>query len=384
MTASTQIKGNTYYTVIRWKDNTDKQWKTKWINTGLSVDGNNKRAAERKRIDTMRAWEIKLSLNDHDILFSDYLRQWAEQTKYELAPSTYANNLLTMNGAIIPWFEKRKIKLCDLKTKHIEDFYLQRMRDFGVCGSTIKRYHIIVRKALRYAVDHDCILVNPADKVKLPRAEKHIANFYSLEELKELLEYAKGSNIETVVYLAAWFGMRRGEIIGLKWNAIDFENKTLSVLGVVRDKSEGSQRNADMQWVPEAKTRTSIRSFPMSQSAVDYLLRVKAEQDERKKRKGYNHQFDDFVCVRENGDLIPLTYVSRAFPQLCEKCGLRRLKLHELRHTNISLLLEQGASMKELQEWAGHSSFKTTADIYSHIQAKSKERMTAMLDAVLS
>lgn len=132
------------------------------------------------------------------------------------------------------------------------------------------------------------------------------------------------------------------------------------------------------------KTRTSIRSFPMSQTAVDYLLKVKTEQDERKKRKGYNHKFDDFVCVRANGDLIPLTYVSRAFPQLYEKCGLRRLKFHELRHTNISLLLEQGASMKELQEWAGHGSFNTTADIYSHIQAKSKERMTAMLDAVLS
>lgn len=81
----------------------------------------------------------------------------------------------------------------------------------------------------------------------------------------------------------------------------------------------------------------------------------------------YNHVWDDFVCVRQNGDLIPLEYVTRTFPRLCEKSGMRPLRLHELRHTNLSLLLENGASMKELQEWAGHSSYSATANIYAHV-----------------
>ena len=83
--------------------------------------------------------------------------------------------------------------------------------------------------------------------------------------------------------------------------------------------------------------------------------------------------------IRDNGDLIPLEYVSRAFPKLCEKSGLKRLKLHELRHTNISLLLEYGASMKELQEWAGHSNYNTTANIYAHIQEESKNRLVILV-----
>ena len=121
----------------------------------------------------------------------------------------------------------------------------------------------------------------------------------------------------------------------------------------------------------------------MPKQAMEYLKNLKAIQDIRKSNDGYNHQWDDFVCARENGDLIPLEYVSRTFPKLCEKCGLKRLKLHELRHTNISLLLQNGASMKELQEWAGHSNYNTTANIYAHIREESKNRLSKTIEKVL-
>ena len=88
--------------------------------------------------------------------------------------------------------------------------------------------------------------------------------------------------------------------------------------------------------------------------------------------------------VRPNGDLIQPEYVAGASQELCESCKLRRLKLHELRHTNISLLLAEGANMKELQEWAGHSSYATTANIYSHVQAQSKFKLIASTNTLLS
>lgn len=122
----------------------------------------------------------------------------------------------------------------------------------------------------------------------------------------------------------------------------------------------------------------------MSEEVSNYLLRLKAQQATHKVTEGNNHAWDDFVCVRPNGDLIPLEYVTRAFPKLCEECGLRWLKLHELRHTNISLLLAEGASVKELQEWAGHSSYATTANTYSHIQAKSKNRLMDSIGSLLT
>ena len=99
--------------------------------------------------------------------------------------------------------------------------------------------------------------------------------------------------------------------------------------------------------------------------------------------KNYNHAWDGFVCVRENGDLVPPDYISKRFPEFCERCGLRRIRFHELRHTNLSLLLDSGASMNDIQSWAGHSSYSTTANIYAHIQSKSKEKLSQMLDKII-
>ncbi len=157
----------------------------------------------------------------------------------------------------------------------------------------------------------------------------------------------------------------------------------LAITGTVKDKGSYGSKKKNMYYEPSAKTASSLRSFPMSEEVSSYLLRLKAQQVAQKVTEGYNHTWDDFVCVRPNGDLIPPEYVTRAFPKLCEECGLRRLKLHELRHTNISLLLAEGASMKELQEWAGHSSYATTANTYAHVQARSKNRLMDTIGTLL-
>ena len=171
----------------------------------------------------------------------------------------------------------------------------------------------------------------------------------------------------------------------MRWSSIDLDRGVLSITGTVKDKGESGSKIKNLHYEPTAKTAASIRSFPLSQTVIDYLRTTKKQQDEnRAADKNYSHKWDDFVCVRANGELLPLEYVSRAFPKLCEQCGLKRLKLHELRHTNISLLLEAGASMKELQEWASHSSYTTTANIYSHLQANSKNRLADTMEKILS
>lgn len=121
----------------------------------------------------------------------------------------------------------------------------------------------------------------------------------------------------------------------------------------------------------------------MSDSVNNYLLKLKSKQEENQKQPNYNKEFLDFVCVRPNGDLIPLDYVTREFPRLLERCGLRKIKLHELRHTNISLLVENGANMKSVQEWAGHSSYSTTANVYAHIQSQNKIKLSEKLTSLL-
>ncbi len=257
------------------------------------------------------------------------------------------------------------------------------MQEYDTGAKTIHRYHANIHKALSYALKMGRIASNPADMVELPKAQEHKADFYSAEELKKVIDKAKGTQIEPVIMLAAWFGLRRGEIIGMRWSSINFDEKILSVTGVVKDKGESGSKINNMYYSATAKTKSSLRSFPLNDEMVTYLKNLKAQQDQRRTMKHYNHTWDDFVCVRNNGDLIPLEYVTRAFPKLCKECGLRELKLHELRHTNISLLLSEGVSMKSVQEWAGHSNFSVTANTYAHIEAKSKNKLTETIGTLL-
>lgn len=371
-----------YHVVINYYEQGKR--KQKAIATGLSVSGHNKRKAEARCKELLAEWEKRLALVNSEMLFSDFLKEWLEHHRNMIADSTYAEYKKIIDRIICPYFAEKEITLFDLKPQHIQDFYSNRMREYNTGAKTIHRYHANIHKALAYAVKMGRIASNPADMVELPKAQEHQADFYTVDELKTVISKAKGTQLETVIMLAAWFGLRRGEIIGLRWSSINFDAKVLSITGVVKDKGESGSKIKNMYYSPTAKTKSSLRSFPLNDEMITYLKNLKAQQDQRRAMKHYNHTWDDFVCVRDNGNLIPLEYVSRAFPKLCEDCGLRKLKLHELRHTNISLLLSEGASMKEVQEWAGHSNYSVTANTYAHIQAKSKSKLTDSIGSLLA
>lgn len=383
ITANISHKGDKYYIIVNYY-NLDGKRKQKWIKTDLSVSGNNKRKIEQKRLEILQEWQNKLKFNENEILFTDYMQQWLEIIKNNVRPTTFYGYKQVVNYAIDPYFRKRKITLYELKPYHIQDFYTYKMDNDKISANTILHYHANIHKALAYAVKTERILTNPADKVELPKKQKHIANYYTQDELNTLLKHSKGHLLETVIRLAVWFGLRRGEIIGMRWSSIDFENKTISVTGTIKDRGGKGTEVGKLYFEPTAKNSSSLRSFPLSDSMITYLQQVKDSQDKRKNTiKLYNHNWDDFVCVKNNGDLISLDSVSYAFPKFCKKCGLKPIKLHELRHSNITVLLEKGASMKELQEWAGHSSYNTTANIYSHIQTESKSKLTNIIENVL-
>ncbi len=383
MTASVQTKGDKYYVVIRYKNENGK-WQSKWVRLGLSVSGHNKRRAEKLKEEVLQEWQDKL-LSGNELLFSEYLQEWLESIKGTIADSTYYEYCKTVTRIIVPWFADKRIALNDLKPYHIQDFYRHRLNDDGVTANTIRHYHANISKALNDAVKQEIIKRNPARGVTLPKATKHIADCYSADELRKLIDKTMGTKLETVILLGAWFGLRRGEIIGLKWENIDFSTKTVFIVGVMSDKGASGSKLDNLHYVPTTKTKASLRSFPMTDEQIQYLSQLKSKQQARQKQVGYNHTWDDFVCVRQNGDIIPLEYVPRAFPLVCKECGLRRIKLHELRHTNISLLINSpNVSMKEVQEWAGHSTYNTTANIYSHVQVGAKNKLSASLSDILS
>lgn len=383
MTAYLCVKNGRYHVTLSWYQGQTR--KRKSIATGIPEQGNNKRRAETERKRILAEWEKKIAHNHQDDLFSEYLLRWLETVKHSIAETTYFSYKAVVEKQICPYFAERKIKLHDLKPYHIQDFYKWKMDKDGVTGNTIHHYHANIHKALRNAYETERIKDNPASKVVLPKKERFTADFYTADEMRLLLDAVKGHKLEAPVMLAAWFGLRRGEVVGLRYQDIDFDAMILSVRGVVTDKGGGS-RSENIKYRSGAKTPSGLRSFPLPPEIAEYLKLLRTRQADNRVMlvDSYNTKWLDFICVDVNGDLIMPDYLSRAFPALLKKYGLRRIRLHELRDSNASLLLDNGVDMKMLQLWLGHAHYSTTADIYAHHRADSKRKLGGILSKELA
>ena len=218
----------------------------------------------------------------------------------------------------------------------------------------------------------DLIDVNPAYKVERPKKDRYVGSFYDADEVNALFEAAKGSKLELPILFGAFYGLRRSEAIGLKWDAIDFEQGTISVKRTVTSTIiDGKYQEFEQQ---SAKTKSSLRTLPLIGSFREYYLQVKEAQELNKQVCGncYNYEYDGFVFVDELGERMRVEYLTNAFPKFLESHGLRRMRFHDLRHSCASLLLANGVPLKHIQEWLGHSDFTTTANIYAHLDYKSK------------
>ena len=370
MTANLYEKHSKYHVMLSWYQGNKRKQKS--VATGISVKGNNKRSAEAERRRILAEWESKITENFQDILLSDYLRQWLKTAKQSVAETTYSSYKAAVEKQICPYFDEKKIKLHELKPHHIKAFYTWKMENSNVTGNTIRRYHANIHKALREACESELIPRNPAANLILPKYEEYVSDFYTVEELRKLLNVIKGEKLETVVMLSIQLGTRRGETLGIQYKDCDFEEKKLYIRGTVTDKGEGS-RTENLKYRSCAKTKSSIRSFPMTPELADYLRALILRQDEYRKLAGdsYNQKWNGFVNVDEQGNLLTPEYVSRAFPKLLEKNNLRRIRLHELRDSNASLLLANGVDLVLIQSWLGHANLRTTTSYAKHrIDAK--------------
>lgn len=294
---------------------------------------------------------------------------------------TYSGYCCNVKSIIAPYFREREIMLSEITPKDIQDFYTEQLK--RVKATTVISYHANIHSALEYAVDIELLIANPADRVKRPKKEKYIGDFYSGEEISELFKIAKGSPIELEVLLGAFYGLRRSEIVGLKWNAIDFTNNTITVKHTVTSCTIDGKKVIEAK--DRAKSKASLRTLPLVPAFREKLLEVKKQQEEYKRLCGrsYCKDYLDYICVDPIGERISPNYITAAFPQLLVKNGLRRIRFHDLRHSCASLLLANGVPMKQIQEWLGHSDFSTTANFYAHLEYQSKmSSASAMMQGV--
>ena len=220
-----QEKKGLYYMVLSYKDKSGKRI-SKWLPTGLPVKGNKKRA-EDMLMAARAEFVAGEAAVDHDMPFSSYLVQWMEIARSTLKPNTAAGYASMIQNPIAPYFQQRGITLGGLQAVDIQMFYTSQLK--RVSANTVIHYHAIIHRALKYAVKTDLIDVNPADKVERPRKDRFTASFYDGNEVNRLFQAARGTPLELPVMLAAFYGLRRSEVVGLKWDAIDFENKTIAI-----------------------------------------------------------------------------------------------------------------------------------------------------------
>lgn len=372
MTGSLQIKNGKYYAVLNFKTEDGKR-KQKWINTDLDVKGNKRKAEvflQKALIKNESFSEIKT-----DILFCDYILKWLDSIKNDVEIITWEGYENAIKKHIYPYFKSKNIKLTEITAKNISDYYQLKMSQ-GFSANTVKRHHANIRKCLKKALIDDIITSNPADKVQLPKVEKYNAKYYTSEQVKLLLDKAKDSDIEHIIVLCTYYGLRRSEVLGLKWDAVNFNDNTIRICNTVTKMYGLCEKE-------RTKNSSSNRTLPLISVVKKYLLKLKEEQEEYKNLFGKCYFDSDYICVKKDGSHITPDDASYKFREFLKKNNLPHIRLHDLRHSCASMLIAQGVDIKVIQEWLGHSSIATTGNIYGHLQFKQKIETGNMLENLL-
>lgn len=363
-----QEKNGFFYIILNLVDEQGKR-KQKWVATGLPIKGNKKKA-ETMLMEVRKAQTEQAKKKPENLmLFADFLEKvWLPSIKRSVETTTFASYSHSLS-VIVPYFRAKKIALGELKAKHIQAFYDSQLD--RVKGNTVVHYHANIHSALKYAVRMELIPTNPADIVDRPKLEQFTGAFYDVDEMDGLLAAVKDTKLEFAVILG-FYGLRRSEIIGLKWNAVDFKKNCITIQYTVTTCSIDGKRQIVEK--DRTKNKSSRRTLPMIPALRDKLLRMQADQEEYRRLCGrsYNKEYLDFIYVDEMGDRIKPEYISATFKDVLKKHNLKKVRFHDLRHSCASLLLANGVSMKQIQEWLGHSNFATTANIYAHLAFDSK------------
>lgn len=374
MTGSLISKNGKYYVVVRVTDTTGKL-KQKWINTGISTIGNNKRQAKNKMVTILAELENAKISYSTDLLFVEWIWKWMTQKKNEVRLSSYESYEMNIQKHIEPFFKPKKLRLRDVTAQHVQDYYNQKIKE-GVAAHSVHKHNVIIRGALQDAFKKYLISSNPADRATLPSKKKFESKFYTIQEANCLLQATQNEPIQPAIIFGLFYGLRRSEVCGLRWKDIDFNANVIRVCNtVVRSKTLIEEE--------QTKSNASKRSMFIIPQTRAYLLSLLEQQKQQSKILNQPFSYKAHVCVWQDGHPFSPDYISHKFSDILRKNNLPRIRFHELRHTTGSLLLQQGVSVKQIQAYLGHEKISTTLDVYGHLTLEGKQEAAHTIDSSL-
>lgn len=375
-----------------------KKWYYRFFEDGKVIE----RCGGDKKEDALKALNEELNrkykgyTRPEETKLKDYLNMWLENYILdEKSKNTYDKYNKVITNRIIPSIGD--IRLCDLKAIHVDKF----LRDLkkskikkgkNIChlsGTTIQMYYGILNAALNRAVKLQMIIENPCKYIDTPKRNKYKASILTLQEFRLIYNSLNDTLFEDYIFKLALdisieTGLRRGELCGLTWDSINFEDNFIDInKALIRIENQYS--------ISKLKTEGSYRTIPISDELAQKLKKHKTIQSSNKLKYGefykkviFNKISYDLIFRHENGDyIIPSTFLQR-LKRLCRYNKIdKNIRWHDLRHTNATYLIESGVNLKVVQDRLGHSLMQTTADTYSHVTKKMNREATTKLTSLI-
>lgn len=380
ITGSVQLKRGKWHCVLNLYDE-EGQRKPKWVSTDLPERGN-KRKAEKLLAEWIEYYTEKqlASGTSESNLFTDYALLWLEGKKHGVELSTWENYENVTKMHIIPYFKKKRLDISEVKSKHIKEYYLYKIKDGrkdnkkgGLSVETIKKHASVLKLIFADALEMEDIMRNPAEKVSIPQPnvedkkdDLEDAVFLTAEQANEVLNCFDGDFLQPFIYVTLNYGLRRSETLGLKWDAIDFDNDTLVIKHTVVKHKTIVKKD-------RTKSKSSRGTFMLLPDVRELLIQVKAQQEADKKAFGRSYVKSDYVFTWPDGHTIRPDYITKRFQKVLENVGFPHMRFHDLRHSCASILYDKGWNVKDIQEWLRHSKLETTMNIYTHISEQRKK-----------